>query len=834
VSVKQARDTSAALSQAKHQERPSLAVRVRDALERQLQAAERIRDEALRECLLAWSIPFPGATPGKTSQGHGAVRYQLNHTLQRALSDLVLTARLSLPDVVALVRGQSTDDPRPNKALFPERYNLLLQGYRHRELLSNIAAHGVVPVWNRAEPPRQSAPSNHQSANRHLNAVVRSVRQGQDAGQYLVVDDRVLALWQGVHFSPFGAVPKKDADPRDEVRLIHDLSFPRGRSANSASVQTGFPVIEYRHVVAIALRIEACADHHPGRRIRILKGDVKSAFRHVMLEESHVCWMGARLPQLGALVVDLSAPFGWTGSPSYYGAFGGAISWIVAHESPATLTAVSADQEPFFAYEWVDDHIMVEVDSPGRLEAAETALRLAMMAVLGPRAINDKKFSIWSSRIEVLGLDFDTTQRTVSMPQSKLTKALDRVTAMSRRSTTSGHELQCLLGSLRHVSFCLRSAKPFYQRVHSACKRAPQRGRIPVSPAVKQDLQWFDFILRNGQWTGLPTSMFRADLQIDVHLYMDASNDGLAVLDPARSRFIQVFFDSEEASMITESDSCGFTINVRELMCVSLAAALWSDDWMDSPLTSTLSTMTHVRAWSDNTCAVAWTNQLYSDNPFAQELLRVLGLCEATKRFRVSAGHLPGACNTLADAGSRACYDTFASVWSNGIASWMQTPVPPHMRKIYRTFSACFSPEHWRIQVTGSTRRRGASGRHGVTRTTTSHGSPATSPKPQTRSSDSPSIAGARVHTVAATRPAPFCPSWAILAGIIADSAASLSTSTPAIDWPCKGCSGCRHRRNESALSLSTTSAVSAPCAISTPPAAASYGGLRSWASSFC
>jgi hypothetical protein len=81
-----------------------------------------------------------------------------------------------------------------------------------------------------------------------------------------------------VHVCPLGAVIKKDTDPRNEVRLIHDLSFPRGLSANDGSDKASFPAIEYRHVAAVARRIEELAMQHPGQTIWILKGDVKSAF----------------------------------------------------------------------------------------------------------------------------------------------------------------------------------------------------------------------------------------------------------------------------------------------------------------------------------------------------------------------------------------------------------------------------------------------------------------------------------------------------------------------------------------------------------------------------
>jgi hypothetical protein len=246
----------------------------------------------------------------------------------------------------------------------------------------------------------------------------------------------------------------------------------------------------------------------------------------------------------------MSAPFGWTGSPSYYGAFGGAISWLLACESPSSMTGgASSDTDPFFAYEWVDDHVLVEVDTPFRLQGALEALRLAMIAVLGPRAINEEKFTTWKTEVEVLGLVFNTAQRTVSMPSSKLTKALERVVRMAQSPTVSRIKLECLLGSLCHVSSCLRAAKPFFQRVQLTAKRAPRRGRINLTPAIQKDLQWFRAILVHGHWSGLPLSLFHDLPPASVHLYMDASNDGLAVLDPANRRFIRLRVDDEERAL---------------------------------------------------------------------------------------------------------------------------------------------------------------------------------------------------------------------------------------------------------------------------------------------
>ncbi|ETP28202.1 hypothetical protein F442_22512 [Phytophthora nicotianae P10297] len=55
--------------------------------------------------------------------------------------------------------------------------------------------------------------------------------------------------------------------------------------------------------------------------------------------------------------------------------------------------------------------------------------------------------------------------------------------------------------------------------------------------------------------------MFWREPHPDLHLYMDASDEGLAVLDPAHKRYLQIRFDDEERHDITSApDANGSTI----------------------------------------------------------------------------------------------------------------------------------------------------------------------------------------------------------------------------------------------------------------------------------
>ncbi|KAG6949638.1 hypothetical protein JG688_00014545 [Phytophthora aleatoria] len=163
-------------------------------------------------------------------------------------------------------------------------------------------------------------------------------------------------------------------------------------------------------------------------------------------------------------VIDLALPFGWTGSPAHYGAFGGAVSFLLARESPRSLDPGDLDDEPLFSFVWVDDHVLIEVDH-------ETALRLSMIAVLGPEAVNESKFSSWETELEALGLLWNSEQRTVSMPTSK------------------AQQLKKQLGSLRYMSLCCRATRAFIQRLHSEWRQTRRFQKRRLSLETRQDLQ---------------------------------------------------------------------------------------------------------------------------------------------------------------------------------------------------------------------------------------------------------------------------------------------------------------------------------------------------------
>ncbi|OWZ03126.1 hypothetical protein PHMEG_00025201 [Phytophthora megakarya] len=494
----------------------------------------------------------------KFHRGKGFIRgpkavsdaYSIDKIACDSLSRIICNNNWNLEETTRFLHGEGISDSRPNKALDsgPLRMitELTLSGERDQNLQGHLLKtmdrvvgiymllqNHFVPVRIYSFVPRLDQEYVH-------DQVTSEKHKGKTPSVFLTAGQRL-------------AVEKKDIHPSVGVRLIHDLSFPKNDSVNAAFVIGSVPKVRYESVVIIAQRIEYLAQKGFTGRVRMLKGDVKSAFRHLMTIASQTFRMAAFVPELSVLAIDMAAPFGWAGSPPYYSLFGRAISWLMGNSSPSSVSN-SMDTDPFFPYEWVDDHILVEPDVGNRLQLAAATLRHAMLAVLGYRSINESKFSTWSSEIVALGLLWNTERRTVSIPRAKIAKARGRVSNMIKPGSATKTEFYKVLGSLRHVTNCLRTAKPFYQQLQAQCNSAPRFGKVMLSSGASADLEWFQLILDHGCPAELPLRMFGDLPEPDVALYMDASNTGLAILDPAWDSYTQLKFDLDELVLIDEAN----------------------------------------------------------------------------------------------------------------------------------------------------------------------------------------------------------------------------------------------------------------------------------------
>lgn len=381
-------------------------------------------------------------------------------------------------------------------------------------------------------------------------------------------------------------------------------------------------------------------------------GDVASAFRHVPINEDSVHKFAFAIPELDILVLKLSFPFGWTGSPGFYDVFARAIKFV---QTNAVDTDDNDDIGIYHAYVWVDDHVGAEPDIGARCANSFANLKLSIVSILGPRSINVKKYADFATIARVLGLIYDTCRKSVSMPKEKITKALGVDNTCLAKTYVTKNDLQMAVVSLRFVASCFRPGFAFIQRLHSQCVRLSLGPGRKLSSASIQDLSFWKLILSKDTLTqGIPMKSFCGQNTPHVIINMDASDSGLCASDQVQKEYVKIVFNDHEARAIENfkrlGGSHGFDINVRELPACLYAAIAWAPQWAAM---STDSKPVHVRFMIDNTSAVSWATKLASRNALAQHIVRFLAAFEISYNIIFSARHIPGVENDFDDAGSR-------------------------------------------------------------------------------------------------------------------------------------------------------------------------------------
>ena len=424
---------------------------------------DRLQIARMNHAMRRFQLSWPCETHPTATETTDGPRYNLHQPLKRVLSEFIRRSGIGLTAFVELFRGQTEDDYRPNKSLLRHVIAGICSDYRHKDMLLQVVEEGVRVPAHIDVPAQTRRPKNHGSCSTQLNVLRRNIRKEQDAKRCLVLDLDVLDLWPEVVISPFGVVPKSGSDPASSWRTIHDLSFPDGKSINDMTDQSGIPSPDYQAPAAIAREILRVQSAYPDTVVQIAAGDVASAFRHVSIHSASVRLFGGRIEEENALIIELSAPFGWTGSPGFCEVLGGAI----AHVHGATTN--DAHPRGFFSYHWVDDHVLVAPAVKDNLVECERSLRMSMLQVAGPAAANENKFTGWATSLKVLGLQFDTQANTVAMPPDKIAKARGIVAHAYDQATLHRTDYRSILGSLRQPPPC--------------CNVHP-RG-APVSPAPR-------------------------------------------------------------------------------------------------------------------------------------------------------------------------------------------------------------------------------------------------------------------------------------------------------------------------------------------------------------
>ena len=94
-----------------------------------------------------------------------------------------------------------------------------------------------------------------------------------------------------------------------------------------------------------------------------------------------------------------------------------------------------------------------------------------------------------------LGLEFNTMDMSVTLPQEKLEEVKTLVHNWAHKEVTNINELRTLLGKLFYVTQCCPPARLFSNRMLDTIRRCSSQGVIHLSAGFCKDLAWFHHFL---------------------------------------------------------------------------------------------------------------------------------------------------------------------------------------------------------------------------------------------------------------------------------------------------------------------------------------------------
>ena len=243
--------------------------------------------------------------------------------------------------------------------------------------------------------------------------------------------------------------------------MICDLSFPHGVSVNDgirASEYLGNSIdLSYPMVDSLAARLKVLG---PGCYVG--KKDLKKAYRQFLLDPRDIhltgyCWKDQ-------IYLDLALVMGARSAAYLCQRVTNAVSFI-------------ASQKGVFVINYLDDLCMVSLPS----EASHSfEILTKLLDDLGLVEAVDKSVEP-STKVEFLGVQFDTEAQTMEVTPSRLEEIHDLILVWLQKKTATKKELQLLIGKLNFICKCVFSSRVFICRllgVLRQLKRQSHRFRL--------------------------------------------------------------------------------------------------------------------------------------------------------------------------------------------------------------------------------------------------------------------------------------------------------------------------------------------------------------------
>lgn len=425
-----------------------------------------------------------------------------------------------------------------------------------------------------------------------------------------------------------GAVPKKGTN---KWRPITDCKRPLGNSINTFMTST-FHKFCYTTVDNIIDMLR------PGMFMASI--DISAAYRSILVHPSQWKYQGISWSVNGepTYLLDTHLCFGLRCAPYIFTQVSNFIIRCLKRRGFSNCTA------------YLDDFLVTGETEQQCFLAQQNLIEI--LRSLGFFIAWDKCISP-TQQLTYLGVTFDTTDMSVKIPPDKLSKLHEELNFFSEKKRATLKQIQRLCGVLAHCSKVVKGGRTFSHRIIELLKGwPPNTKRIRLSDQCKYDILWWKNFadIFNGK-----NLMIAYNFGQGPHFTTDACFAGYGLW--TERDWQAGFFDSPSTPDISSLNSdhthwvnihlqdvdSSSNINVLELIPIWLSLIRWGHTWRDL----------HAVCFTDNTSVMCMVNKGFSVNKKCMVLLRDIFWRCAINNIHLTARHVPGNVNLIADSLSR-------------------------------------------------------------------------------------------------------------------------------------------------------------------------------------
>ena len=293
--------------------------------------------------------------------------------------------------------------------------------------------------------PRQAVNcSNLISAKQHESELEEKITKEIQAGR--IAGPFKNKPFSNLRLSPIGLVAKKPP-PGSKIhgwRMIQHLSYPLGSSINSF-IDPQLATVQYTSFDKVLGTISKL-----GKGAEMARMDIVSAFRLLILHPDEFVLFGFRFQD--NFYFQKALPMGCSAACALFDKFSCFLEWLVRFQS---------HKESIEHY--LDDFLLAGEARSGeclhlmnnfRTICSDIGVPLAEEKTLGPSCI-----------MTFLGLEIDTLEMVIRIPQDKLTEVKGKLELTIKKRKITLRDLQSLVGSLNFCAKAIPSVRAFNKEV---------------------------------------------------------------------------------------------------------------------------------------------------------------------------------------------------------------------------------------------------------------------------------------------------------------------------------------------------------------------------------